>query len=144
MANVKGGGFFTGLLIGGAVGAISALLYTPRTGIENRELIKDQSMRLRNRTSELAHQVKDETQMRVDQVRSQIRNKSEELSSQTHQMLDRGREMVDRQREAVKSAVEAGRQAFVEKQTELQSEVTEDLQPAGTSGMTTPSPGPLI
>jgi gas vesicle protein len=139
MATNKGGGFITGLLIGGTVGAISALLYSPRSGAENREMIRNETERLRDRTTEMAHDVTEQAQMKLGQVRSQLRNKTEEISHQTHQVLDRGREMVERQKDAVRTAVQAGREAYVEKQTELQSDVAEDLQPASTTHSTIPT-----
>jgi gas vesicle protein len=40
------GSFFSGLLFGGAVGAVIALLYAPQSGEEPREFIKEKSVEI--------------------------------------------------------------------------------------------------
>lgn len=59
------GAFLAGILIGGLVGAATALLLAPKTGEETRELIKEKSIELKDRTSERAGEIAQKTKTRA-------------------------------------------------------------------------------
>ena len=51
-ANSGGGGFFAGLLLGGALGALLAILYAPQGGDQTRDLIKQKTDEYSDRESQ--------------------------------------------------------------------------------------------
>ena len=129
--------FFVGILVGSAIGAAAALLYARQSGIETRQQLKDKTNQALDKTNELASQARgranelvSQAQTRVSDMTSQARTKIDDLSGQAQGMIDRGRQMVDQQTDAVKTAIDAGKQAYMEKQTQLQQEVAQDVQPA--------------
>lgn len=88
----------SGLLIGGLVGAGTALLFAPQAGEKTRADIQHKTMELRDRTAEgvkgAVSQVKDKTR----QVTSNVIGKAQEL---TH----RGRDVLDDQLDEVTETV---------------------------------------
>jgi gas vesicle protein len=145
--------FMIGVLVGSAVGACAALLYAPQTGEETRTRIKEKTSEAMDRTSELASQAKEraaemagqarmkagevasQAQGRISDLSGQAKAKVDSITQQAHAVIDRGRETIDHQKEAIMSAVEAGKQAYTEKQGELKQEVDADTQPAITPTM---------
>jgi gas vesicle protein len=49
--------FFLGVLFGGLVGAVVAILFAPQSGVETRHLIRDKSIELKDQASDYAQQV---------------------------------------------------------------------------------------
>ena len=138
--------FFIGVLVGSAIGAAAALLYAPQAGTDTRLMLKDKASEAKDRTAEFAQQAKGKAtdlvhtaQARVGDVTTQAKSRVGDLAHQAQDLADRGRQVVERQKEALTSAVEAGRQAYTEKQTALQSEVQTDIQPAGDGGAPAPA-----
>lgn len=60
--NEGGTGFFTGLLIGGAVGFIAGVLLAPKSGEETRALIMDRSQEWRDKADELTASTRERMQ----------------------------------------------------------------------------------
>jgi gas vesicle protein len=52
-------GFFTGFLMGVIVGAAIGFLYAPNPGKETREIVKDQAVKIKAKTAQLADEVKE-------------------------------------------------------------------------------------
>jgi gas vesicle protein len=143
--------FMIGVIVGSAIGAAAALLYAPMAGTETRLLIKEKAgeagtqagelaQQARARATEVAHQaqerigeVKGQIQTKATEVKDQIQTRAGEIGNQAQGIVDRGRHMIDTQREAVVAAVDAGKQAFQQKQSELQQEVDADTMPAPTA-----------
>jgi gas vesicle protein len=128
--------FMIGVLVGSAIGAAAALLYAPQPGADTRILLKTKADEARERTAEAAQQARGKAsemvttaQTRIGDVRGQVQAKAGEISNQAHGLVDRGRQAVEQQKDAVQSAVEAARQAYTEKQAQLQQEVAEDTLP---------------
>jgi gas vesicle protein len=93
MSNEKGdSGFLGWFLVGAALGAVIAMLTTPRSGRENRDLLTDRSGDVAKRAQEWAGQ------------------------AQQHagEWLDKSREMFEEQTERLISAFEAGKEAMRE------------------------------
>ena len=51
-------GFFGGFALGVLVGAMLALVFAPWKGEETRELVTDRALRLKDRATDLVHQVR--------------------------------------------------------------------------------------
>ncbi len=100
--------FFTGFLLGSAVGAAVALLLAPQSGEETRALLRDQSLELRERGIELSEQAR----TRADQLAAETRQRAEELQQ-------RGRMTLDDQRARLQEAIDGGKEAAAKKRDEL-------------------------
>lgn len=129
--------FLVGVVVGGAIGAAAALMYAPQPGEATRTRLRESATEARERTAALAEQTRGRAsevvhtaQSRLSEVGDQVRSKADGLSQQAHQIAGRSRDLVERQREAVSAAVDAGRQAYTARQTELQSGVADDSLPA--------------
>jgi gas vesicle protein len=91
----------TGLLVGGAIGAVTALLFAPRSGDETRAEIRNRAVELRDRTSET---VKDT----VAQARSKADELKESVSERAEELKQRGKHAVSKQLDRVSQAAEDG------------------------------------
>ncbi len=88
--NSEFGSFLAGLLIGGLVGAAAALLTAPKSGEETRAVIKEKSIELRDKASEVTHDTRlkaekalEEARARSDIALEDVRLKAEELARLT-------------------------------------------------------------
>jgi len=94
----SGGGFLSGLLIGGLLGAGVALLLAPKSGQETRDELMGRSSEIRARASELA---------------DRARESADEL-------VTRGRSALEDTTSVVRDAYTQGRQTATEQTEELQ------------------------
>jgi len=108
--------FVLGVVIGAAVGAAVALLYAPQGGQETRDLIRQKSTEAKDKVAGVATNVK-----------GTVSQKADEIKTSTRDLVGRGREFVEEKKSQVTAALDAGKQAFVKKKGELESEVREDL-----------------
>jgi gas vesicle protein len=96
MADDRGGGDAAGylgwFLLGAMVGAAAALLLTPKTGEEARELVREKGGQLAERAREYAR----EAQVRASEL------------------FDKGRDLLEEQSERLRTAFEAGKEAMRE------------------------------
>ncbi len=104
----RGWEFFTGFLIGSAVGAALALLMAPQSGEETRAILRDRSVQLRDRGIELS----EEARLRAEQLAAEARTRAEELER-------RGRMTIEDQRTRLQDAIEEGKDAAMKKRDEL-------------------------
>jgi gas vesicle protein len=87
--------FFTGMIIGGLVGAAAALLLAPASGEETRAVIRDKSIELKDKAVEYGQDVQlraekalEDTREQLDVVLEDLRDRTNELS----QMITREHE----------------------------------------------------
>ncbi|MGD0857275.1 MAG: YtxH domain-containing protein [Dehalococcoidia bacterium] len=52
-------GFFSGLIVGAAVGAAIALLYAPQPGTETRRLVKEKALEVKEKAAKAADKIKE-------------------------------------------------------------------------------------
>ena len=102
--------FFAGMVIGGLVGAATALLLAPQSGEETRSLIRDRSIELKDKAIEYgqdfqlrAEKVLDDTREQLAVVLEDLRNRTDELS-----------QMISHEKEKRAQAVEAADEAAAE------------------------------
>ncbi|MGH7335708.1 MAG: YtxH domain-containing protein [Candidatus Rokuibacteriota bacterium] len=103
MADDHGSEAFAYFLIGAAVGAVAAILLTPRSGRETREFLADQG-------TEVAKQAQKRGGIfarRAQDLASDVQNRAEGW-------LDRGRDLVEGEAQRVRDAFQAGRDAMRE------------------------------
>jgi gas vesicle protein len=92
----------TGLLIGGLIGAATALLMAPRSGEETRTEIRNKAMEYRDRTKDVLNET-------VSQAKSKAQGLKEGVMEKADELRHRGKQVADQQLERVSHAAEAGR-----------------------------------
>jgi|CZKP01.1.fsa_nt_gi gas vesicle protein len=123
-------GLFIGLLTGGAIGAIVALLYAPKSGQELRKDIKSKTDEYYDETEKFiadakvkAKNMMNEGKKRSEQLISNAKSRSEELlknaerifteaKSKTGTIVSTGKEVVDSETSKLKTAFKAGVNAY--------------------------------
>ena len=129
--------FLLGVIVGSAIGAAAALMYAPASGAETREQLRVKAEQARDKATEVAEQararateVANQARSKVEEVSREARTKVEDLSHQAQNAVDRGRQLVEGQKDAILTAVDAGKQAYRDKASELHKEVAEDTKAA--------------
>jgi len=125
-------GLFIGLLAGGAVGALLALLYAPKSGKELRQDIKIKTDEYYDETEKFIADAKvkakdmiNDGKKRSEQLIANAKYKSEELlknaerifteaKSKTGSFVSSGKEVVDGETSKLKTAFKAGVNAYKE------------------------------
>ncbi|MGE5618134.1 MAG: YtxH domain-containing protein [Sphingomonadaceae bacterium] len=93
------GGFVSGFLLGGLVGAAVALLLTPQRGEETRDTLMDKGIELK---------------VKAEEVAARAREEADEL-------ITLGKSVIEGQKARILEAVEEGKEAAAEKKAELLS-----------------------
>ncbi len=112
-------GFLLGLLAGGAIGSIAALLYAPKSG---KELRKDIGKKSREVAEETGHYV-DSAKARASEIISDGRKKAENLIKEakkkadslttgTEKLYTQGKEFITDETSRIRDAVRAGVDTF--------------------------------
>ncbi len=91
-------GVLAGILVGGLAGAVTMLLLAPQSGSDTRRQIKEKSIELRDRTSEM-----------IDDTMAQVRTNTNKL---TVGVKDYSKEMAVEQLDNVSEAAQAGKKAI--------------------------------
>jgi gas vesicle protein len=86
--NNSAGSFFSGFLIGGLVGAATALLLAPQSGEETRTHIREKGIELK----EKAETTYAELQEKVETAVADLRDKVDELSAKVDRAIVQGKE----------------------------------------------------
>jgi gas vesicle protein len=140
------------MLVGSAIGAAVALLYAPQPGDMTRDMIKQRAGEAKDRAGELATTARDKASTVAGTISSTVTEKTsaaresashmvDQVKTTAHDLVDRGRSLVETKKDQVTAAVEAGKQAYQEKRTELEADVQEDLDSSpATSGSTGSTP----
>jgi gas vesicle protein len=90
----NGGGFLSGFLLGGLVGAAVALLLTPRSGEENRENLRDRSIELKSRAEVVASRAMED----ADSLPTRIKVVVDEQKSRVQEAIEEGKESAAQKR----------------------------------------------
>lgn len=98
--------WLTGLIIGGVVGSVIALLTTSRTGEETRKMISEKSINLRDKAVETA----ENTRSRVEALTSSF---VEDTRDKVNQLKDSGRKIKNAETEVIKECIQEAKKALV-------------------------------
>ena len=123
MSNNRGIEFLTGFVLGGIVGAASALLMAPASGEETREQIRARSSELKNRGEELGKEGKKQVQKIADEGHQRVSD-----------VQGRAALAVEEQRGRLVEAIDAGKQAASQRKGELLDRF--EAQPSSPSSHT--------
>ncbi|MFZ4984419.1 MAG: YtxH domain-containing protein [Blastocatellia bacterium] len=101
-------------LIGAGIGAITALLFAPKSGEELRSDIADATRKgidyARETGREISERATDYYEQKAEQV-SELSSRGREAVSE---ITDRSRDLINRQRSQISAAIEAGKQGYRE------------------------------
>ena len=97
----SGGDKFIYFLVGGFVGASVALLFSPKSGEQTRELLEEKYKEGTERLSQTARQGKE-----------RVTGKSLEMAGRMTENLSRGKELLRQQKDQVSAAIDAGKEAY--------------------------------
>ena len=144
----SGGNFLLGLLLGGAIGAIAALLYAPQRGDETRDLLAQKSNEYatvaKQKTSEVADQVEqtageytekasavvDSVKAKSAEVAANVTDKAQDVAGTVKDtatdLADKGKKLYDAKTQQVADAVDAVKDGFNDKKQELQASIAGD------------------
>lgn len=93
---------FTGLVVGGVVGAATALLFAPRPGQEVRSELRDKAIDLRDRTSETVKGTVSQARTKASELKDTVVDKAGELK-------ERGQTTINKQLDRVSRAADNGK-----------------------------------
>lgn len=86
------GAFLAGFVIGGLVGAATALILAPQSGEETRSQIASKSSSLRDTGSERVQRYRDMAESALSDTRSRVQDAGGRVQEQARIVLDSGRE----------------------------------------------------
>ncbi|MEO8354432.1 MAG: YtxH domain-containing protein [Chloroflexota bacterium] len=92
----------TGLLVGGLIGAATALLFAPRSGEETRAELRGKAMEIRDRTTETVKDTVEQAKVKAYELKDNVVEKADELRH-------RGKRVANEQLDRASEVVEAGR-----------------------------------
>lgn len=95
------GAFLAGFVIGGLVGAATALILAPQSGDEMRTQLAQKSQDLRDMSTERAHQYQERAQTAVSDVRHRAGDAGTQAQDQARLVLDKGKQRLGRTNEEI-------------------------------------------
>lgn len=110
----SGGSFFSGLLLGGLIGAAAGLLLAPQSGEQTRTLLRDKSLEVREQVKQTAHDTRERAEMLVEDTKAKAETLVEETKAKAESLQQRGREMVKTGKGRVEKTAEAAMHAAQE------------------------------
>ena len=96
---------FTGLVVGGLVGAGAMLLLVPQPGAQTRAEVREGAIHLRDRTTEVMKDKVSQVKTKANQIKADVQIKAVDLKQQ-------GKHLLVRQLDRVSQAAEAGKKAI--------------------------------
>lgn len=93
------GAFLAGFVIGGLVGAATALILAPRSGAETRMQIANKSHELRQAGEDRVESMRGSALDYAAQMQEQVHHAGEVVAEQTRIVLDTGKEQASRLRQ---------------------------------------------
>jgi len=97
--------FFTGLVIGSMVGAVTMLLMAPQPGEKTRTELQSGALELRDRTAATVKDTLTQVKAKANQIKEDVQIKAQDLGHQ-------GQELLVKQLDNVSHAAEAGKKAI--------------------------------
>ncbi|NIS38217.1 YtxH domain-containing protein, partial [Candidatus Saccharibacteria bacterium] len=111
----------TGMIIGGAIGAITALLYAPKSGRETREEVGEKVEDIYGRAKEeyddtlkKARQSYEKTVSRIKDFETDAKQKAEEVEGMMDDLVGKGKESVEQSKGRLREAIDSARRVFKE------------------------------
>jgi len=84
----SGGEFIFGLFVGALAGATLAVLFTPHTGEEAREKLRQHGMMLGEKAKEISQELKEDAEELVEKVKEILNETSQRVKDATCQKME--------------------------------------------------------
>ena len=113
--NSKAKTFLLGALIGGAVGAVTALLFAPKSGKELRRDIVDSTTEMYDKANDLIQESKQKAQNIIESAKRQadsILYRTSEFANDANDHIATSTESVQQRFESLKDAAKTGSEAL--------------------------------
>ena len=107
--NDHGKAIFTGVLLGGLTGAITALLLAPQSGAQTRNQIQSKASDLRTRAGEKVESTLGQVRERAGQLKADMQEKAQGIKQEGQDVLARQLDRVSAAAEAGKRNIQGGR-----------------------------------
>ncbi len=88
------GAFLAGFIVGGAVGAVLALLYAPQPGEETRTVLKEKGIELKERAATVSETTVSRLQERVKELTAQVDELTKTLQERAAEFKEKGAQVV--------------------------------------------------
>ncbi len=105
--NMNGKDFLLGAVVGGIIGAVTALLLAPKPGTELRADLKETANTVNVKSREIAHQVAERGQSLATQAAERGQSIAKTVSAQTTELVEKAKELADTVATEVKGWKEA-------------------------------------
>ena len=109
--------FLSGFLVGGLVGAVTALLLAPQSGEETRVLIRDRSVELKDKTLASLEEAAAEARLKADELTKAAQERAEDLRQRGQVVLEEQRARFTK-KEAAPEAPTAEKKPAAKKKTD--------------------------
>jgi len=123
------GAFLAGFVIGGLVGAATALLLAPQSGEETRAIIQEKSIELKDKAEETAAEARAraeaalaETQAKYDELTQQAKEKTTDLKQRGQVVLEEQKAKFEEQKSKVEDAIAARKKPIADTPAEAPAE----------------------
>jgi gas vesicle protein len=113
------GAFLVGFVVGGMVGAVTALLLAPQTGEETRTLLHDRSIELKDKAVEKAETAR----IKAEAAAAEARARADELAKLTQEkasvLKKKGQEIYQTQKSKLDSGTQKKSQPTIDESADL-------------------------
>jgi len=114
-SSVGGFGWF---LAGLGIGALVGVLYAPKAGKETRDELMASALEARDKANQLYNQGRDQANQYMQQGMDKGKEYYEKGRTQWSQYVEKGKDLIHTHSDAMSAAVDAGKQAYVQKTSE--------------------------
>ncbi len=100
-AEEGGAGFLSGLLVGGVIGAVAAVLLAPNSGRATREQLREKG-----------YEIRDRIQQATSDLQGQARTVTEDVKEKAQTFVEDAQTMMDQRRDQVSRVADAARETW--------------------------------
>ncbi len=126
--NMNGKDFLLGAVVGGILGAVTALLLAPKPGTELRADLKETANTVNVKSREIAHQVAERGQALASQAAERGQTIAKTVSAQTVDLVEKAKELADTVATEVKGWKETRTEAPVILEAAAEEEDEEEVK----------------
>lgn len=119
-------GFIIGVVAGGVIGGLTALLYAPKSGRELRGDISRKSKELVSDAEEYADQARKKTagiisdsRKKAEEILSEARSKAQSIGRGAEKLYTQGKDIVSEETAKLKDALKAGVDSYKEERKQV-------------------------
>lgn len=126
--NKSGKSFIAGAIIGGLIGAASALLFAPKAGKELREDITEQYHKTSAKTKEIAETVSHKTQEIAKEVSEKTQHIAKDVSAKSQELAEKAKLLAGQVANDVRNWKESRDQTATASEAVIVDDTVESLQ----------------